>query len=272
MATRRELSLKTRVLVIDEDRERCELLEAHLAREGMTVHFAHDGKSGLMHGLSGEHDFVILDLKLPQLTGLEVTKQLRAHSTVGILILSDRSEKVDNIIGLEFGADDCLVKPFNPSELVARMRAISRRRTPWLTRESGLTPEHMEVDDLCLDGGSRTCRRKAELIDLTTVEFDLLTVFLGCSGRILHRRDLLKKVSDREYCPFDRSIDVHICNLRRKLGPLPDGTTRIRGVRSVGYMYVRSTPSDSGISQTPGAFSELFSSRTRNALLEGCTH
>src|SRR5205807_1845671 len=136
MATRRELSLKPRVLVIDEDRDTCELLEEHLAREGMTVHLAHDGKSGLMHGLSGEHDFVILDLKLPQLTGLEVTKRLRAHSTVGILILSDRSEKVDNIIGLEFGADDCLVKPFNPSELVARMRAISRRRTPWLTRES----------------------------------------------------------------------------------------------------------------------------------------
>ncbi len=205
-------------------------------------------------------------------SGLEVTKQLRAHSTVGILILSDQTYKVDNIIGLEFGADDCLVKPFNPSELLARIRAISRRRTPWLARDSRVTPEHMEVDDLSLDGGSRTCRRKGELIDLTTVEFDLLTVFLRCNGRILHRRDLLKKVSDREYCPFDRSIDVHICNLRRKLGPLPDGTTRIRGVRSVGYMYVRSTPSDSGISQTPGAFSELFSSRTRNALLEGCTH
>jgi DNA-binding response OmpR family regulator len=272
MATRRELNLKTRVLVIDENRETCELLEAHLAREGITVHFAHDGKSGLTQGLSGEHDFVILDLKLPQLAGLEVTKQLRAHSTVGILILSDRSDKVDNIIGLEFGADDYLIKPFNPSELLARIRAISRRRTPWLVRESGLTPEHMEVDDLCLDGGSRTCRRKAELIDLTTVEFDLLTVFLCCSGRILHRKDLLKKVSDREYCPFDRSIDVHVCNLRRKLGPLPDGTKRIRGVRRVGYVYVRATPSDAGISETPVGFNERFSSRTKNALLEESAH
>src|SRR5437899_12779714 len=113
MATRWELSLKTRVLVIDEDQDRCELLEAHLAQEGMTVHFAHDGKSGLMHGLSGEHDFVILDLKLRQLTGLEVTKQLRAHSTAGILILSDRTDKVEHIIGLEFGEDDCFVKRFN---------------------------------------------------------------------------------------------------------------------------------------------------------------
>jgi DNA-binding response OmpR family regulator len=235
----------TRVLVIDDDRNECQMLEAHLAREGMTVQFAYDGKSGLKSALSGEHDFVILDLTLPELTGLEVTRQLRAHSRIGIVVLSDRTDEMDRILGLECGADDCLNKPFCPRELVARIRAIARRRAPWLTPDVVLAPEYLEVGDLALDGGSRTCRRNAELIDLTTAEYDLLSTFLRSTGRAIHRRELLKRVLDREYSPFDRTIDVHVSNLRRKLGLLPDGTQRIRGVRSVGYLYARPVTSES---------------------------
>jgi DNA-binding response OmpR family regulator len=229
-----------RVLLVDSDQNTSELLKQHLEQEGMRVQLAHDGKTGLKHGLSREHDFVVLDLTLPELTGLEVTRRLRANSSVGILMISNGNEEVDKIIGLELGADDCLAKPFNPRELVARIRAISWRRAPWLAPNSELAPEYLEVGDLSLDERSRTCLRRAESIDLTTAEFDLLSVFLRCSGRPIHRRDLLKRVLEREYSPFDRTIDVHVCNLQRKLGPLPDGAKRIRAVRGVGYMYVHS--------------------------------
>jgi DNA-binding response OmpR family regulator len=235
----------TRVLVIDDDPNECRMLESHLAREGMAARFAHDGKAGLESALSGDHDFVIVDLTLPQLTGLEVTRQLRSHSTIGIVILSDRSSEVDKIIGLECGADDCMARPYNPRELVSRIRAISRRRAPWLGTPSVFAPEFLEVGDLSLDGGSRTCRRNSELIELTTAEYDLLATFLRSSGRAIHRKDLLKRVLGREYSPFDRNIDVHVCNLRRKLGPFRDGTERIRGVRSIGYLYAHPYESES---------------------------
>jgi two-component system, OmpR family, response regulator CpxR len=235
----------TRVLVIDDDRNECRMLEGHLAREGMAAQFAYDGKAGLESALSGDHDFVIVDLTLPQVTGLEVIRQLRIHSSIGIVILSDPSNDVDKIIGLECGADDCMARPYNPRELASRIRAISRRRAPWLAPHAAFAPEYLNVGDLTLDGGSRTCRRNAELIELTTAEYDLLSTFLRSSGRAIHRKDLLKRVLGREYNPFDRNIDVHVCNLRRKLGPLPDGTERIRGVRNIGYLYARPSTSES---------------------------
>jgi two-component system response regulator CpxR len=228
-----------RVLVIDDDRELCRLLKQCLLQEGMTAHFAHDGKSGLRFALSGEHDLVILDVMLPELTGLQLMKQLRASSRVGVLMLTARGEEVDRIIGLEYGADDYLAKPFNPRELIARIRAVYRRLKPWREDEMSPAPECFEIGDLALDQGTRTCRRGGEVIELTTAEFDLLAVFLRRSGRVVPRKELLREVLDREYSPFDRSIDVHVSNLRRKLGALPDGTERIRGIRSIGYIYAR---------------------------------
>jgi DNA-binding response OmpR family regulator len=228
-----------RILVIDDDRELCRLLNQYLSQQGLTVHCAHDGKSGLRCALSGQHDLVILDVMLPELTGLQVVKQLRLNSAMGVLMLTARGEEVDRIIGLEYGADDYLAKPFSTRELLARIHAVSRRLKPSLENEISPAPEYFEIGDLSLDQGTRTCQRRGESIELTTAEFDLLGVLLRCSGRVVPRKELLREVLDREYSPFDRSIDVHVSNLRRKLGALPDGTERIRGVRNIGYIYAR---------------------------------
>jgi two-component system, OmpR family, response regulator CpxR len=226
-----------RVLMIDDDRELCQLVSVCLVREGMEVKVAHDGRSGFKMARTGQHDLAILDVILPQLTGLQVLKQLRDTSNIGILMLTARGEEADGVMGLEYGADDYLSKPFSARELVARIRTLARRLKPRPDGEMGRAPERLEIDDLTLDEGSRTCRRNGEIIDLTTVEFDLLSLFLRCSGRTVHRKELSKQVLDRDWSPFDRSIDVHVSKLRRKLGSLPDGTERIRGVRTVGYIY-----------------------------------
>jgi DNA-binding response OmpR family regulator len=234
-----------RVLVIDDDRELCQLVSVCLVREGMKVQASHDGRSGLTLALTGQHDLAILDVMLPQLTGLQVLKQLRNNSNIGILMLTARGEEADRIMGLEYGADDYLSKPFSAGELVARIRALARRLKPWPDGEMGRAPERLEIDDLILDEGARTCRRNGEIIDLTTAEFDLLSLFLRCSGRAVHRKELSKQVLDRDWSPFDRSIDVHVSNLRRKLGSLPEGTERIRGIRNIGYIYARAAAAQS---------------------------
>jgi DNA-binding response OmpR family regulator len=228
-----------RVLVVDDDRELCQLVSACLLLEGMNVQVAHDGRSGLNLALSGQHDLAILDVMLPELTGLQLLKQLRSSSQIGVLMLTARGEEADRIAGLEYGADDYLSKPFSARELVARIRALARRLKPPRDGEIGRSPQRLEIDDLILDEGARTCRRDGEIIILTAAEFDLLSLFLRCSGRTVHRKELSKQVLDRDWSPFDRSIDVHVSNLRRKLGSLPDGTERIRGIRNIGYIYAR---------------------------------
>lgn len=227
----------TRVLVVDDDERLCQQLRGYLVQEGMVVDLAHDGWSGLRSALIGQHDVVVLSVTLPGLTGLQVTERLRAHSSVGILMLNARGKEVDKIVALESGADDYLDTPFSPREFIARIRAITRRVRRSVTCELAAAPECFEIGDLALDEGSRECRRNGRIIDLTTAEFDLLSALLRCSGRVIHRRELSKKVLDREYSPFDRSIDVHVSSLRRKLGDLPEGTERIRSVRNVGYIY-----------------------------------
>ena len=234
-----------RVLMIDDDLELCQLVSVCLVREGMNVQVAHDGRSGLSLAISGQYDLAILDVMLPKLTGLQVLKQLRTTSNIGILMLTARGEEADRIMGLEYGADDYLSKPFSAGELAARIRALGRRLKPWADGEIGRVPERLEVDDLILDEGSRTCRRNGEIIDLTSVEFGLLSLFLRCSGRTVHRKELSKQVLDRDWSPFDRSIDVHVSNLRRKLGSLPDGTERIRGIRNIGYIYAHAVAAQS---------------------------
>jgi len=227
----------TRVLVIEHDRQFCQQLTEHLSQEGISVKFAHDSLSGSALALSRQYDLVVWNVELPEFRGTQLIRFLRTYSDMGVLLLSSGAAEMDKIVGLECGADDYLVKPFNPQELVARIRAIGRHLTK--SRSSSVTPmpEYFHVGDLLLDEGTRTCRRNGTLVELTTAEFNLLSTLLRWRGRVVHRRDLSKRVLDREHSPIDRSIDVLACNLRRKLGRLPDGTERIRGVRSVGYMY-----------------------------------
>jgi two-component system response regulator CpxR len=232
-----------RVLVIDDDEELCELVAEYLGREGFAVEAEHEGAAGAARALSGEHALVVLDVMLPGLNGFDVLRRVRAAGArVPVLMLTARGSDVDRIVGLEIGADDYLPKPFNPRELVARIRAILRRARPAENAEGAddaTRRDRITVGDIELDRGSRSARRRGTALELTSVEFDLLELLLRAAGAVVARDALSEKVLGRKLTPFDRSIDVHVSNLRRKLGPHPDGADRIKTVRSVGYIYTK---------------------------------
>jgi two-component system response regulator CpxR len=226
-----------RVLVVDDDVEFCHLVSQYLGREGFVVETVHTGSVGIEHCLSERQAIVVLDVMLPDINGFEVLRQLRAWSSTPVLMLTARGDDNDRILGLEMGADDYLPKPFNPRELSARIGAILRRsRSERLEIASdGLEP--IAIEDVKLHKGSRVAIRGTEKLGLTTVEFDLLEMLLKSAGTVLAREDMVRSVLGREFSPFDRSLDTHISNLRKKLGPRPDGSERIKGVRGVGYLY-----------------------------------
>jgi two-component system response regulator CpxR len=223
------------ILVIDDDVELCELVAEYLGPEGYKVEAVHEGPAGVARALSGEHVLVVLDYMLPGLNGFEVLRQIRAMSQMPIVMLTARGDDMNRIIGLQIGADDYLPKPFNPLELVARINAVLRRAQS----APGLKPavEIVVVGDVEMDNRTHTVRRNGEPIDLTAVEYALLEKLLAAPGRILEREELVKAVLHRELSPFDRSIDTHVSNLRKKLGHQVNGAERIKTVRSVGYIY-----------------------------------
>jgi len=224
-----------RVLLIDDDVELCELVVEFLEGEGLDVEVVHNGQTGLERAQTGTPDLVILDVMLPGLTGFEVLRRLRETSSVPVLMLTARGDEVDRIVGLEMGADDYLPKPFNPRELAARIRAILRRADAGTEK-----PTLMIVDDVIVDLGTR-CAAVAEVeIELTGVEFSLLEALIRSAGSVVSRDELSQAALYRKTSAFDRSLDVHISNLRRKLGPALDGGDRIKTVRGVGYQYARS--------------------------------
>ncbi|HZS09493.1 MAG TPA: response regulator transcription factor [Blastocatellia bacterium] len=229
--------MSERVLIIDDDVELCELVAEFLSSEGFTVESIHDGEAGARQAVAGAYALVVLDVMLPGLNGFEVLRRIRQAGRVPVLMLTARGDDVDRIVGLELGADDYLPKPFNPRELVARIRAILRR-TQAAPGETTAPPEKFTVGDVELDKGTRTVRRSGELIELTSVEFELLAVLLRNAGRVVIREELVRSVLGRELSPFDRSIDMHVSNLRKKLGHEVNGIERIRTVRGVGYIYV----------------------------------
>ena len=230
------------LLVVDDDTELCQLLQEYLVPEGYDVEAVHSGVEGVERALSGDHALVVLDVMLPDVRGFEVLRQLRAQSRMPVLMLTARGNEQDRILGLEMGADDYLPKPFNPRELCARIDAILRRagsERAAVERTSG----ELTVDDVSMNKGSRLVRRGGEPIDLTTVEFDLLEALLRSAGRVIPRDELVRTVLNRSFSPFDRSIDTHVSNLRRKLGQTPDGLDRIKSVRGIGYHYTLRRPS-----------------------------
>jgi DNA-binding response OmpR family regulator len=226
-----------RVLVIDDDVELCELLAQYLKAEGFDLEAVGNGEQGVARALSGEHALVVLDVMLPGMQGFEVLRQIRAQSHIPVLMLTARGDDLDRILGLEMGADDYLPKPFNPRELAARIRAILRRAKPQPSELALQLPEPILLGDLEIDNGARVVRRGGERLNLTTVEFQLLEVLLRSAGRVVTREVLVREVLGRDFSPFDRSIDVHVSNLRKKLGLHHDGTERIKGVRGFGYLY-----------------------------------
>jgi len=223
------------ILVIDDDAELCKLVGRFLSAEGFRVETVRTSGQGVERALSGEHELIVLDVMLAGMDGFEVLRRIRAESRTPVLMLTARGDDLDRILGLEIGADDYLPKPFNPRELAARIRAIMRRVKASSSTQSDSTP--IIVGDLELNVGSRLVRLGTEVLNLTTVEFDLLEKFVKSVGRVVSREELVREVLGREFSPFDRSIDTHVCNLRKKVGPYSDGTERIKGVRGVGYLF-----------------------------------
>ncbi|WP_437933426.1 response regulator transcription factor [Sorangium sp. So ce341] len=234
------------ILVIDDDAELCELLAELLGQEGYAVESARDAISGLARAQEKPFTLVVLDVMLPGLNGFEVLTRLRQSSRVPVLMLTARGEDVDRIVGLEMGADDYLPKPFNPRELVARVRALHRRAAHAGAAAAGPGAAEAQsvltVDDLEVFPAARRVRVRGDEVRLTTAEYDLLEVLVRQAGTVVSREDLARRVLGRRLAAYDRGIDMHVSNLRRKLGPGPSGGERIKTVRNAGYILARERP------------------------------
>jgi DNA-binding response OmpR family regulator len=228
-----------RILVIDDDVELCSLVGEYLEPEGFQIEAAHDGNRGLDRALNGDHLLVVLDVMLPGMNGFDVLRRIRNTSRIPVLLLTARGEDVDRIVGLEIGADDYLPKPFNPRELVARIRAILRRTqaAEKTGDRAGQIPEVVRVGDIELDPATRIVRQNGKPVELTSVEFNLLHVLLREAGRVVTREHLVDAVLSRKFSPFDRSIDMHVSKVRKKLGDSDEGSDHIKTVRGVGYIF-----------------------------------
>lgn len=222
------------ILLIDDDVELCSMLSEYLGKNGFRVKTAHRGDTGLKVALQKPWAMVLLDVMLPGMDGFEVLKRIRAESSVSVLLLTARGEDVDRIVGLEIGADDYLPKPFNPRELLARMRAVLRRNTASPPTQSTL----LRVLDLELDQAARKASKAGKKLDLTDVEFGLLETLMRSPGKVVNREDLSKLVLGRAFDPFDRSLDMHVSRLRRKLSQSGADDDQVKTIRGVGYQLV----------------------------------
>jgi two-component system response regulator CpxR len=216
--------------MVDDDAELCALMDEFLGREGYQVASVHDGAAGLSAALNGYYDLVVLDVMLPVLDGYEVLRQIRRRTNVPIIMLTARAEERDRVTGLEEGADDYLVKPFAAAELLARIRAVMRRTSESPAIKSRL----VELGDLRLDERMHAVLCDGVPVELTESEFMILEVLMRAAGRIVSRDELTAVLYQREATPYERSVDVHVSHLRKKLDPY--SRTRIRAVRGEGYM------------------------------------
>jgi len=226
-----------RVLLIDDDRKLCRLIADYLDGMGYSVSAVHTGPEGVEASTSAPWSAIILDVMLPGLDGFEVLKQIRRKSDVPVLMLTARGDEADRIVGLEIGADDYLPKTFSTRELLARLRAVTRRATRPVTPGTQAVAE-LVVGPLRVFPDARTATLNDASLTLTPVEFDLLACLARAPGRIRTREQLLEEIRERDYEVFDRSIDVHISALRKKLGDDPKEPRFIRTVRSAGYMLI----------------------------------
>jgi two-component system, OmpR family, response regulator CpxR len=232
--------LLEKILVIDDDRSLCDLLVEYLHSEGFDVDVAYEGDKGLEMVLGKPYSLVVLDVMLPRgCSGFSILQQIRARSDMPVLMLTARGEDVDRIVGLEMGADDYLPKPFNPRELIARIRAILRRiRHGQQGMYAGREAMRCRVGDVILDSGTRTVVCADQSVDLTSVEFNILEILLRNVGSVVTREELSQEVLERPFSAYDRSIDVHVSKLRKKLGLENTGIERIKAIRGAGYIYV----------------------------------
>lgn len=224
------------ILIADDDIELCQLLKEYLEQEGMQVQLTHDGVSTIETVQQHDFDLLILDVMMPEMTGFEVLKQLRKNNEIAIIMLTAKGEKIDRIVGLEMGADDYIAKPCDPRELVARIRAVTRRSIHNKTTKTKV--DRLCLDDLILLKNSREVFIADRAIDLTSTEFDFLVLLTAEAGTLVSRESLSQNVLGKRLQTFDRSIDMHISNLRKKLGLNSTGVVRIKTSRGNGYQYV----------------------------------
>lgn len=213
------------------------MLTEYLGQEGFAVSTAQNGTTALAMARQDKYDLIILDVMMPQLNGFDVLRQLRTHSLVPVLMLTARGEDVDSIVGLELGADDYLAKPCNPRVLVARIRAILRRSEPLVATTADHFPQHLQVGDIELQTGVRQVLLHGQAVSMTSTEYTVLEILLREAGRVITKQELSERALGRELSTYDRSLDMHVSNLRKKLGALPNGQERIKTVRGVGYLY-----------------------------------
>jgi DNA-binding response OmpR family regulator len=226
--------MEASILIIDDDEELCQLLEEFLVLEGFTVSCRHDGNAGLQRCLDHDYDALVLDIMLPGLPGLEVLKRLRRHTDLPVLMLTARGEATDRILGLELGADDYLPKPFNPLELAARLRAILRRGVTPNGREA---PSAVEVAGVRLNPADRSATVAGQDLGLTSTEFNLLLALVSAAGQVVDKNVLSNQALGRDITPYDRSVDVHVSHIRKKLAAL-GASDLIVSVRGIGYQFV----------------------------------
>jgi DNA-binding response OmpR family regulator len=225
------------ILLVDDDLDFCQMLTEYLGAEGMTVSAVHDGESGCRSALSNEFDLVLLDVMMPGMSGIDVLRQIRRAGELPVLMLTARGDDLDRIIGLELGADDYLPKPCNPRELAARLRAILRRSG---SLQEASPPLAGDGEILTVSALKRVARWRGEVLPLTSTEFNVLEVLYEHAGQIVAKAELASRVLGRAPARYDRSLDMHVSNLRRKLGTFEDGRSPIQTIHGVGYQLLRS--------------------------------
>ena len=226
-------SIPLSFLLIDDDRELCGMMQQYFAESGHRLHYENDGRRGLIAAMSGTYDLIILDVMLPSIDGFTVLEQMRRRNNIPVVMLTARGQRRDRIQGLDIGADDYLLKPFDPDELLARIRAVLRR-----TDAHPKTDAIQVIGDMSVNFTTREVRVRNERVMLTEMEFSLLEILVRCAGRIVAREELALALFERDAAPHDRILDVHMSNLRKKLGI---GRSLLRTVRGVGYVFARTT-------------------------------
>ena len=220
------------ILLVDDDLELCELLKRYLERELFKVTLVHDARNGLEEALTGKYQAVILDVMLPGGNGVEILRAIRQRSDLPVLMLTAKGDEMDRIEGLEIGADDYMPKPANPRELAARLRSVLRRN-----RTADVADTNIELDELMINLDQHQVSREGNVLDLTATEFNILCVLAREAGKVVEKNRLAEQSMQRSLTLYDRSLDMHLSNLRKKLGPNRNGDQRIKTVRGIGYIY-----------------------------------
>jgi two-component system response regulator CpxR len=222
-----------RILLVDDDLALCQMLAEYLQGEGFEVITVHNGRAGVDAASDENIDAVVMDITMPVMDGFEALRQMRKNSDVPVLMLTARGDEIDRIVGLEIGADDYLPKPFNPRELVARLRAILRR-----TQILPADAPRLAQGQITLEPGSQSLFRNGEPVPVTATEFFIAELLLRSAGTVVSKEELTEKALGRRLSAYDRSLDTHMANLRKKLGAADDGSPLIKTVRGQGYLFV----------------------------------